>query len=648
MKLLARAFILGIALSLTANFGNNPLQAWPDSTTPPSILDRELVSAEGASGTIRVLSGKRATVLVFLNAECPISNGYISTLNEFAKQSAELGIALIGLNPNEGTSLRELAAHRKEYSIAFPVLKDAGAIVASQFSVERCPEVVLLNEQGVVQYQGRIDERYTRRGGGAGEIRRRDLSLAVEELLAGKPISLAKTESVGCPVSRPNRKSDSKTPDNTAAVTYSEHIAPLLQKNCQSCHRPGGIGPFSLLTFEQAVSWADDLKTFSANRQMPPWLPADGFGEFHNRRAMSDNEIALISKWVDTGCLSGDLSKLPAPISYKTGWTLGDPDKIIQSAESFEVPADGKDVYRCFVIPTDSEIDQYVTGIEVRPGNTRVVHHVIVFIDTTGRSVELDAQSPGQGYSTTAGFPGFLPAGSMGGWAPGNQPQTLPSGMARVLPAKAKLVIQVHYHPSGKVEQDQTMIGLHFSKEPVTRTVRVLPVMPFGGVWSGMKLAAGDANAEVRSSAVLPRDSLVLNVMPHMHLIGKDMRLTAVLPDGTEKPLIYIKRWDFNWQESYQYLEPILLPKGTRLNLVAHFDNSAANPANPNSPPREVRWGEQTSSEMCIAFLQLVPAELAKSPKDLKAPVPGDVLKDAIFSRFQEGQTARSKLRSGK
>lgn len=635
---IALCTIIALTFALVANTNH----VCGDEVVKMNLLDRELISSEGSPGSLRPLLGKRATVLVFLNTECPIFNGYVATLNELAKQFVDQGVAVIGLNPNDGISVREMAAHRKEFSLTIPVLRDAGAVIASQLKVEHCPEAVLLDNEGTVRYLGRIDERYARRGAGAGDVRRRDLSIAIEELLAGKPISVAKTEAIGCPISRPVPKSAGKRPAGTE-ITYSQHIATLLQKNCQSCHRPGGIGPFSLLNYEQAVSWAEDLKTFTANRQMPPWLPADGYGDFHNRRAMSDAEITLIADWVDGGCVSGDLSQLPPPIMYKEGWTLGEPDKIIQPDEPFPVPADGKDVYRCFVIPTDYETDQYVAGIEVRPGNTRVVHHVIVFIDTTGRSVELDAQSPGQGYATAAGFPGFLPAGSMGGWAPGNQPQTLLPGMARVLPAKAKLVVQVHYHPSGKPELDQTMIGLHFSKVPVTRTVRVVPVMPFGGPWSGMKIPAGDANYEVRTSFVLPRDSLALNVTPHMHLIGKDMRLTAVLPDGTEKPLIFVTRWDFNWQESYQYREPIALPKGTRLDLVAHFDNSAANPSNPNNPPREIRWGEQTTSEMCIAFLQVVPAEVAKTAQDLKAPTPGDVLKDALFSRIQKGQSARSK-----
>ena len=369
---------------------------------------------------------------------------------------------------------------------------------------------------------------------------------------------------------------------------------------------------------------------------MPPWLPADGAGDFHNRRVMAADEVALIGKWIDAGCAEGDRGKLPPPRQFSEDWAYGMPDMIVQSAEPFDVPADGKDVYRCFVIPTDFDTDQFVQAVEVHPGNSRVVHHVIVFLDTTNRSQQLDAKDPGPGYSTSAGFPGFLPAGGLGGWAPGNLPRQMPNGIAKVLPAKAKLVVQVHYHPAGKVERDQTQIGIYFSKQPVTRVVRVIPVMPFGGPFSGMRIPAGDANAEVRCSITLPRDVLALNITPHMHLLGKDMAMTATLPDGTKLPLIKLQRWDFNWQESYQYREPVKLPKGTQLDLVAHFDNSASNPANAGRTPKDVRWGENTVDEMCIAFLEFVPAEEARSPEDLKAPTPSELLREAVMARLKD------------
>jgi len=597
----------------------------------PELLDRRLPVAGNGSVVLRELLGAKATVIVFLSTECPISNGYIPTLNQLATDFADQEVRVIGVNSNDGPSLRDLAAHRKEFAISFPVVKDAGAIVAEAVKATNCPHAAVLDAQGKVRYLGRIDDRYSRRGGAAADTQRFDLRIAVEEVLAGKSVSVEQTKVVGCPIARRTVKAAV-----ASAVNYSEHVAPILQRSCENCHRAGGIGPFALQTFDQATMWADDIREFTANRQMPPWLPEEGAGDFHNRRAMSAADIDVIDQWVASGCAEGDRSKLPPARQYSEDWAFGTPDLVVKPTEPFSIPADGKDIYRCFVIPTDFDADQFVQAVEVRPGNSKVVHHVIVYLDTSRRSEQLDAKDPGPGYSTSAGFPGFLPAGSLGGWAPGNLPRKLPAGVAKVLPSKARLVVQVHYHPSGKVESDQTEVGIFFNKDKVTRVVRVIPVMPFGGPWSGMRLPAGDDNAEVRCTITLPRDALALNVTPHMHLLGKDMKLTATSPDGTVLPLLKLRRWDFNWQESYQYREPVRLEKGTKLDLVAHFDNSAANPANPNHPPKEVRWGENTVDEMCIAFLELVPVEEATSAKDLKAPTPTELLREALMTRFRE------------
>ncbi len=598
----------------------------------PAVFSRQLPAVGSGTRTIHELRGEKATVIIFLSTECPISNGYLTTINRLAADFQSRGVNVVGINPNEGCSLRDMAVHRKEFEITFPVLKDAGAVVADELKATHCPEVLVLDERAEIRYRGRIDDRYTKRGGAAGDVQRHDLMIALQEVLDGKMVTMKSTKVTGCPIARPAARQK----ESASAVTYSEHVAPLLQAHCENCHRPGGIGPFALQSYEQAALWADDIREFTVNRQMPPWLPDDEASDFHNRRVMSDDAIKLIGQWVAAGCAEGDRSKLPAPRQFSNDWAFGTPDLIVQPEEVFDVPADGKDIYRCFVIPTDFDTDKFVQSVEVRPGNSRVVHHVIVFLDTGKRSQQLDASDPGPGYSTSAGFPGFLPAGGLGGWAPGNLPRQLPDGAAKVLPSKAKLVVQVHYHPSGKPERDQTQIGLYFNKTPVTRAVRVLPIMPFGGPLSGMRIPANDNHAEVKVSLTLPRDILALTVTPHMHLLGKDMSVIATLPDSSTRTVIKLRRWDFNWQESYQIREPMNLPKGTRLDLVAHFDNSTDNPSNPNRPPKNVRWGENTVDEMCIAFLEFVPAELARSASDLKAPTPTELLREALMARFSK------------
>jgi mono/diheme cytochrome c family protein/peroxiredoxin len=593
-----------------------------------------LPNADGLRLELAQLRGDKATLLVSLSTQCPISNGYIPTLNRLAETYGPRGVAVIGLNPNAGQGLRDLKVFQHDYQLKFPLLKDAGAQVCSQLKLTICPEVCLIDSDGRVQYGGRIDDRYSRRGGAAARVRSADLENALEDLLSGRPVKVAKTTAVGCPI----QKGDTElAADPNAAVTYARDVARILQKNCQECHREGGLGPFALETYQQAVSWADDIRRFTADRTMPPWKPVAGQGDFAGARALSQEEIDLLAQWVQAGTPRGDDRDLPPPRNFSNDWRLGTPDLVLSPNEEFELAADGPDVYRCFILPAHFDQHQFVTAIEVKPGNARVVHHVLVFIDNSGRSLALDAKDAGPGYATTQGSPGFLPAGSLGGWAPGNTRDYLPSGMAKLVPRGSKIVMQVHYHKTGKPETDRTQLGLYFAKEPVTRLVRAIAVTPPGGPLSGMTIPAGDANYQVTGSLVLPDDFLAVCITPHMHLLGKDMKVLATLPDGSTRPLVEIRNWDFNWQETYRYRQPVLLPKGTQLDLVAHFDNSESNPNNPNSPPQVVRWGEQTTDEMCIAFLELAPLREARGPEDLQPPTPGEVLRFILQSQYAAG-----------
>ena len=264
----------------------------PETAT---VLSRQFPSAGSGPMSIQDLRGAKATVLVFLSTECPISNGYLSTINRLASDYQPKGVNVVGINSNEGCSLRDMASHKKEFAISFPVLKDAGAIVADELKATHCPEALILDDLGKIRYRGRIDDRYAKRGGAAGDVQRQDLLIALQEVLDGKPVTVETTKVTGCPIARPAVKQQ----PSGSAVTYSEHVAPLLQVHCENCHRPGGIGPFSLQTYEQAALWADDIREFTANRQMPPWLPDDEAGDFHNRRVMPDAAIELIRQWVE-------------------------------------------------------------------------------------------------------------------------------------------------------------------------------------------------------------------------------------------------------------------------------------------------------------------------------------------------------------
>ncbi len=391
------------------------------------------------------------------------------------------------------------------------------------------------------------------------------------------------------------------------APTYHGEVVRILQKHCQDCHRPGEVAPFGLLSYEQARKRASDIVTVTEARRMPPW-PASTTegGPFRDTRVMSVKEIATLADWVASGCPEGDSKETPAPRTWASDWALGTPDLVLSMPEVYTVDPSGRDEHRVFVIPTGLTEGKWIAAVDFKPGNPKVVHHILAAFDTLGRARKMDADDPEPGYKVFGGF-GIIPSGGLSGWAPGKRPQALPDGVGRYLPAGSDVLLQVHYHKSGKNETDSTRIGLYYAKTPVDKQVAGGMVMPprDGFLWRpSLLIPAGDARYEVKGTLEIEEDSHLTAVVPHMHWLGKDFLLKATRPDGTSETLIRVDSWDFNWQGTYDLVTPIALPKGTRIDMLAHFDNSTANPANPNTPPKDVHWGEQTTDEMCIGFLQ--------------------------------------------
>lgn len=568
-----------------------------------SVADFKLVDADGKPWSLHAKKHK-ATVVVFLAAECPMSSGYLPALAEHSKKYGEKGVQVVGVFPDADATPKQLAAHAKEYKLPFTLLWDESHAAVKAFGAKTTPEAFVLDDSFTVRYRGRIDDGFSARLKAKPGTARQDLTIALDELLAGKPVSVAETKAFGCPIGEPAKKAVVVGP----AVTFHKDVLPVLQAHCQSCHRPGQVGPFALTSYKQATKWADACLEEVKAKKMPPWK-AEKNDILGAGRSLPPEAIATLEKWVEQGLPEGDPKDAPPPAKFTDGWTLGEPDLILEADEDTVVGPNGRDLFRVLVFPTNLPEDKYITAMEVKPGNARVVHHTLQMIDTSGtaRKLQADAQKKakptdadrGPGYSVSMGW-GFLPnpGNMLGGWAPGLLPKRLPDGIGQTLPKGADMCVQFHYHRTGKEEKDRTKIGLYFAKGPIEQKYRSIAAT---GLFKQMP--AGEKNFVVENTWRLTDDVTLYRLVPHMHLLGKDIELRATLPGEKERSLIRIPEWDYNWQEQYELKEPMKLPKGTILRVRATYDNSADNPNNPSSPPKTVHIGEQTTDEMCFVFL---------------------------------------------
>lgn len=374
--------------------------------------------------------------------------------------------------------------------------------------------------------------------------------------------------------------------------TFSKDVAPIVFGQCATCHRPGEIGPFPLTTYAEVKKRAKLVARVAEDRTMPPWKPEAGHGDFLDARRLTAEQVATLRAWADAGAPEGDPAATPKLPERKPGWKLGPPDVVLKMPKAVTIPAEGRDLYLHvpFALPIDGE--WYVKAVEVRPGNPRVAHHAVGILDTSGTARRKAARDPRGGYEGFGG-PGFLPAGFTPGYVPGQTPRKMPDGMAITVKKGTDFVLQMHYHPSGKVETDRSEVGIYLTKEKPTRHMMIALLGS-----EDIDIPPGKADYAVRDQFVLPVDLKAGSVWAHMHLIGKTVHCWAEKPDGTKVELLKIGDWDFNWQDTYLYREPVDLPKGTTIKTVWTFDNTAANPRNPFSPPRRVTHGENSTDEM--------------------------------------------------
>ena len=370
-----------------------------------------------------------------------------------------------------------------------------------------------------------------------------------------------------------------------APVTFTKDVAPILYKSCVECHRPTMFAPMSLVTFDDARPWARSIKQRVVSRTMPPWGADPAHGSFKNDPRLSQVEIDTIAKWVDDGAPKGDDKDLPPVPQLAEGWTIGKPDAVFTMEEEYKIPASGTIPYLYFRVPTRLTEDKWIQAIEIKPGARSHVHHVLAYTQPAG-------QTPNPG--------GALGPTNIGGVTPNKPGLVFEPGVARLFRGNSDIVLQMHYTTNGTEATDRTTVAVIYAKEPPTK-------LAAGGMALNPRfvIPANDGNAEVRATQTLTKDTLVTAYTPHMHVRGKDMTYIAHYPDGTSETLLSVPKYDFNWQITYQLAQPKLLPKGTKVEVIAHFDNSTANKFNPD-PSKDVRWGDQTWEEMMIGFYSTV------------------------------------------
>jgi thiol-disulfide isomerase/thioredoxin len=558
-------------------------------------------------------AGKPA-VVAFLSFDCPVARDYVTTLSRLA---ADYGpkVAFIGYVPT-GDSPAEIARQAREFGAGFPIVADRKHQAVAALAAGHTPEVFVLDAERVVRYRGRIDDKYGARLQANAAVTRHDLKDAVDAVLAGKSVEVPATLPVGCRIVAVER------PVTTGPVTYYRDVLPILRARCQECHRPGEVGPFSLMTYKQAVTWAEDIKDYTASKKMPPWKQTAGVPMQHDRR-LPTREIETLAKWVEAGTPAGDPEDAPPAREFPKGWSLGEPDLVLTMDADMHLAANGPDHFRCVVLPTGLTEDKMLVGFEVRPGNPRVVHHIINYFDTTGTARRMTkdfrptSDDRGPGYESPMGI-GFTPedpgaVGGLGGWTPGMRGVKAHPGTGLILPKGSDVVLQIHYHRSGKPETDRTRIGFYFAKDASRKRIQLLTVPGLVSVTDDYEpfglIPAGKSGYRVAGRVVLGQDCTVYSALPHMHMLGTKIRVTATPPGGREQTVVAIDRWDYNWQENYQLVDPLPLKSGTVLTVEAEYDNTAKNPINPSRPPKDVRRGEGTTDEMLFAFLGVTTAD---------------------------------------
>lgn len=548
-----------------------------------SIKNFTLGSHRGVEWSLDDVADQQLVVVAFLGTECPLAKLYGPRLEELQRQYGDKGVAFVGINANTQDSLAEITAYVTKHKISFPMLKDPGNRIADQFKAERTPEVFLLDNERAVRYRGRIDDQYLI-GLSRDNIRRKDLAIAIGELLAGTSVSVAHTAPIGCHIGRVSKVKPH------GGVTYSNQIARIFNNRCVECHRKGELAPFALGSYKDVIGWEDTIleviRTKGRN-SMPPWYASSEHepGVFSNDARLTEDEKVLIEIWVDNGMPEGDKSQLPTPPQFVEGWKIGEPDQIIEMRDPpvpFNVAAEGIIKYQHFEVDPGWDEDKYVIATEARPDNSAVVHHIIAYIIPPGEEDEEKKKSRKM----------------LVGFAPGATPRVMNDGTALFVPAGSRLLFEMHYTPNGTAQTDLSYIGVKFTAKGNVKRLFT------GGAAAAreLEIKSNQITKGVVAQHTVNQAQMLLDMTPHMHLRGKSFQYELKQPKGKDwEMLLDVPNYDFNWQLTYKLKTPRLLKEGAVIRCTATFDNTDDNDANPDSNVT-VGWGPQSWDEMMIGF----------------------------------------------
>ncbi|WP_339749282.1 redoxin domain-containing protein [uncultured Rubinisphaera sp.] len=620
--------VLTLLIVTLLTFSSDWAQAESETTSIETATAVKLPDIKGKTVEVPVGASEKITVLCFLGTECPLARLYGPRLETLSQKYAK-DVRFYAINSNMHDSLEEFATYAEAHKLTFPCVKDYENKLADRMAAERTPEVIVLDQAGKVRYQGRIDDQYLP-GIVKPEPTRSDLKIALEELIAGKEVSTSETKAVGCLIGKVFPE------EITTDITYTKEIAPILQTHCVECHRQGEIGPFALTQYDEVVGWGEMLLEVIDEGRMPPWHANPKVGVFTNARRMSAEEINALKTWVHGGMPYGNAEDLPKPTSYVQGWQFKrEPDLVFDMhRKPFAVPEEGIVEYQYFVVDPKFTEDKWVTGTQIVPGNRAVVHHCIVFV------------RPPDGKD-------YRGLGWIAGYVPGQRSVHMPEGYARKVPAGSQFVFQMHYTPNGIAQEDLTKLGLLLIDEKdVTHEVSTLVAINHD-----FEIPPHAADYAVKGDITkIPDRGELLAITPHMHYRGKSFQVTAKVNDS-EELLLDVPAYDFNWQHVYELASPRPLASIEKLSFVSTFDNSEANPFNPN-PEDYVTWGDQSSEEMAIAFFEVAyplndTGETKKAkPKQEQAEDPErqkrvDAFVADFFKRFdqnEDGEIKREEL----